>query len=129
MATRKTRRTRRAVSRTKPVRRTAKRGGSQWTREEIAFLRKNYRKNETKWVARQLGRTVYSVRYKASDLNIKKAAPSVWKGNTGNKKTSRPMTTRKQKSNRRSTRTRWAKTTRRITRKASARRPKRRTRR
>ncbi|MGD8922432.1 MAG: hypothetical protein PVH24_04225 [Candidatus Zixiibacteriota bacterium] len=129
MATRKTRSRRRRVT-TRPAttrRRTAK-AGSPWTREEIAFLRKNYRKNETKWVARQLGRTVYSVRYKASDLNIRKANPSVWKGNKGNmKKTARPTTTRRTKAanRRRTTKTRWARTSRRITRKARSRRTSR----
>ncbi len=80
------RRTRSVYRRTKPrrtwTRRTAK-GGSQWNREEIAFMRKYYRNHETSWIARQLGRTVYSVRYKASDLNIRKANPSIWRGNTG----------------------------------------------
>ena len=46
-------------------------------------MRKFYRKFETAWCARQLGRSVYSVRYKAVDLNISKAKPSVWKGNKG----------------------------------------------
>jgi len=85
MAARKTRsRARRAYTR-KPVsrRRHASQGGNPWTRQEIAFIRKYYRNNETSWVARQLGRTVYSVRYKACDLSIKKARPSVWRGNTG----------------------------------------------
>lgn len=50
-----------------------------WTRDEIAFLRKYYRNHDTSWCARQLGRTVYSVRYKASNLNIRKANPSMWK--------------------------------------------------
>ncbi|MDZ4724091.1 MAG: hypothetical protein SGI97_09350 [candidate division Zixibacteria bacterium] len=54
-------------------------------------MRKNYRNQSTSWVARQLGRTVYSVRYKASDLSIKKANPSVWKSNGKNTPTtSRP---------------------------------------
>lgn len=48
-------------------------------------MRKYYRQYETSWIARQLGRTVYSVRYKASSLNIKKANPTVWKGNKGTK--------------------------------------------
>ena len=81
MAMRRTRTARRAV----PRRRTTFRNARPWTREEIAFMRKFYRTYETAWVARQLGRTVYSVRYKAVDLNIKKASPSVWRGNTGNK--------------------------------------------
>ncbi|MBD3257386.1 hypothetical protein GF377_03045 [candidate division GN15 bacterium] len=97
MATRRTRRSvrratpRRPITRRTTTRRTSKaKAGSPWTREQIAFLRKYYRNNETAWVARQLGRTVYSVRYKASDLNIKKARPSVWRGNTGvTKSTSR----------------------------------------
>ncbi len=81
--------TRRAVSRpttrrsanAKSPRRGAN-GGNVWTRQDIAFLRKHYRTQPTAWVARQLGRTVYSVRYKASDLNVKKAKPSVWRANS-----------------------------------------------
>jgi hypothetical protein len=73
-------------------------------------MRKYYRNNETSWVARQLGRTVYSVRYKACDLNIRKARPSVWKGNTGvSKPTNRPTSQRPRKAykaaSRRTTRT------------------------
>ncbi len=99
MATRKTRSSvRRAGTRRyntrRPTRRTAK-GGSPWSREEISFMRKYYRNNETSWVARQLGRTVYSVRYKASDLNIRKARPSVWRGNTGTANTTRQQSTRR----------------------------------
>ena len=81
MAYRRTKsRTRRPATRRVTSRRAAN-GGSQWSREEIAFMRKYYRNHETSWCARQLGRTVYSVRYKASDLSIKKANPSVWKTN------------------------------------------------
>ena len=125
MAKRKTRISRRATTRrTTAPRRSKARGGRPWSRQEIAFLRKNYRQNETSWVARQLGRTVYSVRYKASDLNIRKAKPSVWKGNKGNtpKPTRRTTRTRKSASRRRMPKTRWARTTRRTTRKASSRR-------
>ena len=78
MATRRFKTARRAVTR-RSVRRVAR----PWTREEMAFMRKFYRRYETAWIARQLGRTVYSVRYKAVDLCIKKAAPSVWRGNKG----------------------------------------------
>lgn len=66
---------------------TSRRGNSRsknnrpWTGQEISFMRKFYRSYPTTWCARQLGRTVYSVRYKAVDLNIKKANPSVWKSN------------------------------------------------
>lgn len=66
---------------------TTRRGSSrsknnrQWSRQEISFMRKFYRSYPTTWCARQLGRTVYSVRYKAVDLSIKKANPSVWKSN------------------------------------------------
>ena len=97
MAARKTRsRARRAYSR-KPVsrRRYASQGGNPWSRQEIAFIRKYYRNNETSWVARQLGRTVYSVRYKACDLSIKKARPSVWRGNTGVTKAAPKRTSRR----------------------------------
>ncbi len=67
-----------------PRSRSPRRVARPWTREEIAFMRKFYRNYETAWIARQLGRTVYSVRYKAVDLNIRKASPTIWKGNTGN---------------------------------------------
>lgn len=77
-------------------------GGRPWTSQEIAFMRKYYRTNETRWVARQIGRTVYSVRYKASSLNIRKSNPSVWKGNHG---TPNSKTTRYTSKN---YRTRWA---------------------
>jgi len=66
-----------------PRRSPSRKVARPWSRDEIAFMRKFYRNYETAWIARQLRRTVYSVRYKAVDLNIKKANPSVWKGNTG----------------------------------------------
>lgn len=55
-----------------------------WAKEEMSFMRKYYSKFETAWVAHQLGRTVYSIRYKAVDLGIRKASPTVWRGNKGN---------------------------------------------
>lgn len=67
------------------TRRRASNGGRPWSAQELTFLRKFYRTQSTSWVARQLGRTVYSVRYKASDLSIKKANPSVWKNNNSNR--------------------------------------------
>jgi len=87
MATRRWKPTNRANwrktnSRTQRTRSFTK-GGRPWSAQEISFLRKYYRCNETKWVARQLGRTAYSVRYKASSLSIKKYNPSQWKGNHG----------------------------------------------
>jgi len=92
MATRKPqRKTRRAAT----PRRKATRVARPWTREEIAFMRKYYRKFETTWIARQLRRTVYSVRYKAVDLNIQKASPSVWRGNRGPVNAFRKPATRK----------------------------------
>jgi hypothetical protein len=54
-----------------------------WTPEEISFLRRYSRNHETSWCAKQLGRTVYSVRYKASDLSIRKTNPSNWKAPVG----------------------------------------------
>lgn len=116
MAIRRTRRSVRRASARRPVtRRTTRRAsrakaGSPWSRDQIAFLRKYYRNNETSWVARQLGRTVYSVRYKASDLNIKKARPSVWRGNTGQTK---PVAGRPQS---RRSKTSWKAASRRTTR-------------
>jgi hypothetical protein len=53
-----------------------------WTKEEVNFLRKYYKHYPTSWIARQLGRTVYAVRYKASDVSIKKAASGVWRANS-----------------------------------------------
>lgn len=88
MPTRK-RTTRRATSRRKTVvrksasTRRVRKVNRQWSREEVAFMRKYYRKFETAWCARQMGRTVYSVRYKAVDLGLKKSNPSIWKGNKG----------------------------------------------
>ena len=86
-----------------------------WTREEITFLRKYYRNYETSWCARQLGRTVYSVRYKACDLSIRKTNPSNWK-NPGSKvvyvsRTTHPAHPRTQnrwtRTRRNNRRTRW----------------------
>jgi hypothetical protein len=70
--------------RTSGYRRTrSRRFARPWTRNEIAFMRKFYRNYETAWIARQMGRSVYSVRYKAVDLNLKKANPTIWRGNVG----------------------------------------------
>lgn len=118
MAARKTKsRARRAVTR-RPATRTTRRasnGGNVWTRQDISFMRKHYKKFPTSWIAKHLGRTVYSVRYKASDLCIKKAAPSVWRenGSPSRRKTTRKATPRKRV-------TRWSKTRRTVTRQASA---------
>ena len=121
MAYGKTRTSRPRPKTRKTTPRRASNGGNVWTRQEIAFLRKYYRKHETAWCARQLGRTVYSVRYKASDLSIKKAAPSVWKGNKGGSvkptRTTKSRTTRKP-ARRSTSRTRWASTKKRTTRRA-----------
>lgn len=81
MAIRKTRTPRRRATTTR--RSASPKVSRVWTKQEMAFMRTYYRKYETAWVARQLGRTVYSVRYKAVDLKLKKANPSVWKGNKG----------------------------------------------
>jgi hypothetical protein len=86
--------------------------GTPWSKQEVAFMRKYYRNNETAWVARQLGRSVYSVRYKASDLNIKKAAPSIWRGNKGvtsvRKSPARPTKTRRAATRRSTTKRSWS---------------------
>jgi len=139
MAARKSRRrvTRVASRRSTPRRtRRASHGGNVWSREEIAFLRKYYRQFPTSWVARQLGRTAYAVRYKASDLSIKKARPSVWRANTGSNqpkwnrrpswrhKTARPSWPRRTRWSRRPTR--QAKSRRRNFRRATSRRSHRR---
>lgn len=114
MATR--RKTRKARPAARPRKRMAK-VARVWTREEIAFLRKYYRNHDTSWCARQLGRTVYSVRYKASSLSIKKANPSKWQKNPAKVKVAFGTQTRKttRKVNRRTTTrakktTRWART-------------------
>lgn len=109
MATRKT--YRKAFRTTSPRRRNWGRNIRQWTREEIHFMRQYYRQFETAWIARQLGRSVYSVRYKAVDLNLKKANPSIWRGNVGKPNAFRghyrPTTSRCQ-----TTRTTWRRTNR-----------------
>jgi len=124
---------RRPSTRKAAPRRAPRKVARPWSREEMAFMRKYYRRFETAWCARQLGRTVYSVRYKAVDLNLKKASPSVWKGNKGPVnafkaygKPSRP-TSRKAASRRTTSRSKsWkASTTRRAPRKASARKTRR----
>ena len=86
--------TRRTASRKISTRR-ASNGGNLWSREEIAFMRKFYRNHETAWVARQLGRTVYSVRYKASDLSIKKTNPSKWVATSSTRKPARRTAAKK----------------------------------
>ncbi|MBU0984024.1 MAG: hypothetical protein KKA42_09150 [candidate division Zixibacteria bacterium] len=131
MAYRKTRTT---VRRSKPrstTRSTTRRNaaGTPWSREELSFLRKYYRNNETAWVARQLGRTVYSVRYKASDLSIKKANPSVWRGATGETSARKPIrrtATKKTAWNAKSRRSARPSSRRATTRKTTARRKNRR---
>jgi len=103
---------RRNYRKTSPARKTYK-VAKPWTREEIAFLRRFYRNHETTWCARQLGRTVYSVRYKASDLSIRKGNPSTWQNPgqkvvfKGTKRYTKPTTRRtKTKKNVRYARTR-----------------------
>ncbi len=143
MAIRKTK-TRRASTTRKPATRraatrksTSRKVSRPWTRAEMSFMRKYYRKFETAWCARQLGRTVYSVRYKAVDLSLKKASPSVWRGNKGpanafkafgksTRPTARKATARRGTSKTRSYR---ATTKKRTTRKATAARRTKRTRR
>ncbi|MCB2230055.1 hypothetical protein KQH82_05010 [bacterium] len=129
MATKRTRTAKRSTSRKHYGRRGV--AGTPWSKQEIAFIRKYYRNNETSWVARQLGRSVYSVRYKASDLNIKKANPSVWKGNSGVTKTKkvsrrRPVTSRKAVSRRTTSKRRYASSKRRVARPTARRRTARR---
>ena len=139
MAMRKTRTTTRktttrkaATRRNKPVRKVSR----PWTRHEMSFMRKYYRKFETAWVARQLGRTVYSIRYKAVDLGIRKASPTVWRGNKGSSNAfkasckgtwSRKTTSRMTKPANRNTRSKtWrASTTKRKTRTAARRKTRR----
>lgn len=103
---------RRKTRKVRPTRRTRRyhKAARPWTRDEVAFLRKYYRNHETSWCARQLGRTVYSVRYKASDLHIRKGNPSTWK-NPGKKvvfvsktKSRKPSRSRTRKN------VRWART-------------------
>lgn len=98
-----------------------------WSGEEVSFLRKHYRNHDTTWCAKQLGRTVYSVRYKACDLSIRKGSPSTWK-NPGKKVTffakTKPTTRRakvttRKKTTTRGKKTRWASTTRKTTRRVT----------
>lgn len=112
--------TRRNVKKTRSTfnRRRVAKIARVWSHEEVSFLRKHYRNHDTTWCAKQLGRTVYSVRYKACDLSIRKGSPSTWK-NPGKKvifkattksTTRRKVTTRK-KTTTRGKKTRWASTT------------------
>ena len=89
-----------------------------WTPQEIAFLRKFYRNHQTTWCANQLGRTVYSIRYKASTLSIRKTNPSNWVN---------PTTTKVTFGSKYQTRRRTPRTPRRNVRWASTRRNNRRT--
>ena len=57
----------------------------EWTRWETRFLRKHYRNYETRWLARQLGRTMIAVQQKARSLSLCKAHPTVWRGNRGSR--------------------------------------------
>jgi hypothetical protein len=125
MAIRKNRMsTRRANTRTATPRTNRVKGGRPWSRQDISFLRKNYRNNATSWVARQLGRTAYSVRYKASSLSIKKAKPSVWRASTKTTRTTRPTQHRYTHA----PKMRWARTTKRQPRQAKSRKQARRSR-
>ena len=127
------RRSTRTTSRNWTRRSSRRKVSRPWTREEMAFMRKYYRNYETSWVARQLGRTVYSIRYKAVDLHLRKANPSVWKGNRGaanafRKPTSRrkPQSTPRRRTARRTTKRTWrASTTRRTPRRSKPRRQRR----
>ncbi|MCK4633023.1 MAG: hypothetical protein KAT79_07100 [candidate division Zixibacteria bacterium] len=93
MPVRSKRTTRRAAPRRKVTR--TRKIARPWSREEMSFMRKYYRKYETSWIGRQLGRTVYSIRYKAVDMHLKKANPSVWRGNRGAANAFRKPTTRR----------------------------------
>lgn len=114
MPTRKTRSTRSRSTR-RPIsrRHSSRRVARPWSKEENSFMRKFYSRYETAWVARQMGRTVYSIRYKAVDLGIKKASPSTWRGNFGTanafkaccKGNWRKPVSRKSKTTKRNTRT------------------------
>lgn len=123
MVTRKTRTTRTATKR-----HSAAKVSRPWSSQECAFMRKFYRRFETAWVARQLGRTVYSVRYKAVDLSLKKATPSVWRGNKGAANAFKASTAMKRKTTgrpatRRTTRSKtWRASTRKTTRTSRTRR-------
>ncbi len=111
--------TRRRTRKARPTTRRPRYGKATrtWSREEIAFLRRYYRNHDTSWCARQLGRTVYSIRYKASDLSIRKTNPSNWKNpgkrvvfvsKTKTRKPSRPRkNVRWSKTRRNNRRTRW----------------------
>lgn len=123
-STRKSRSTRRSTASPITRRHTSRRVARPWTNEENSFMRKFYSRFETAWVARQMGRTVYSVRYKAVDLGIKKASPSIWRGNHGTanafkaccKGNWRKPVARKTKATKRNSRTRtWRATSRRTT--------------
>ncbi len=62
-------------------RNTFTRGQKAWTKREEAVLRKYYRHMPTKWLERKLKRTAYSIRWRASQLQIRKARPTIWRAN------------------------------------------------
>ena len=55
----------------------------EWTPVEVRFLRRHYRNYETRWLARQLRRTVNAVQLKARSISLCKAHSTVWRGNRG----------------------------------------------
>lgn len=120
MAMRKTKTRRSAAPRT-----SRRKVTRQWSREEIAFMRKYYRGYETAWVARQLGRTVYSVRYKAVDLSLRKSSPKTWKGHVGSANAFKKSEPRRKTVSRRTASKRQTTRTRRFQASTSRRRPTR----
>lgn len=102
--------TRRMTRKTAPRKNSFHKVAKVWTRQEISFLRKYYRNHDTTWCAKQLGRTVYSIRYKACDLSIRKGNPSTWKNPGRGKVTFTAKTTTHRKVTRPKKNVRWAKT-------------------
>lgn len=55
-----------------------------WSREDVKFLRKYYKYNDTKWIMRQLNRTRYAVRNQAQWWGLHKAKfTRLYLGNQG----------------------------------------------
>jgi DNA-binding CsgD family transcriptional regulator len=49
-----------------------------WTQEELLVLKTHYQKKGAKYVAQTIGRSLFAVRMKASDLKIKFISPTLW---------------------------------------------------
>jgi len=57
--------------------------GTPWSKAEVGFLKKYYGSFDTRWISRELGRTVQSVRQKANRENMVKDYVGAGQGRYG----------------------------------------------